>query len=121
VRDALGDEPSAEVLERIGVALLRCYAANLVQLHVHLPQLVTHVSERPVASPLARLQVREQAEIANLRHATIPMGDDTGRRLLSLLDGTRDRDALLAAVPELGAEGLDAALALFARSSLLVA
>ena len=121
VRDALGDDPSPEVLERVGVALLRCYAANLVQLHVHLPQLVTHVSERPVASPLARLQVREQAEIANLRHATIPMGDDTGRRLLSLLDGTRDRDALLAAVPELGAEGLDAALALFARSSLLVA
>jgi SAM-dependent methyltransferase len=121
VRDALGEAGSPEVLERVGLALLRCYAANLVQLHVHLPQLVTHVSERPEASPLARLQVREQAEIANLRHATIPMGDDTGRRLLSLLDGTRDREALLAAVPELGADGLDAALALFARSSLLVA
>jgi len=121
VRDALGESAPPDVLERVGLALLRCYAANLVQLHVHLPQLVTHVSERPVASPLARLQVREQAEIANLRHATIPMGDDTGRRLLSLLDGTRDRAALLAAVPELGADGLDAALALFARSSLLVA
>jgi SAM-dependent methyltransferase len=120
VRDALGADGSPEVLESVCVALLRCYAANLVQLHVLAPQLVTHVSERPEASPLARLQVREQVEIANLRHATIPMGDDTGRRLLSLLDGTRDRDALLAEVPELGAEGLDAALALFARSSLLV-
>jgi SAM-dependent methyltransferase len=120
VRDALGEDPSRAALDTVGEALLRCYAANVVALHVHLPQLVTHVSERPQVSPLARLQVRDRVEIANLRHATIPVPDELDRRLLALLDGTRDRAAVLAELPELGADRLEAGLQLFARSSLLV-
>jgi glycine cleavage system regulatory protein len=121
VRDALGADASREDLDTVGEALLRSYAANLVQLHVHVPRLTTQVSERPQVSPLARLQVRDRIEIANLRHATIPVPDELDRRLLAALDGTRDRAALLAELPELGAERLEAALALFARSSLLIA
>jgi hypothetical protein len=81
----------------------------------------TRSSKRPQASPLARLQVRDQDEIANLRHATVPVPDELAGRLLALLDGTRDRAALLAALPELDADRLEARLQLFARSSLLVA
>jgi hypothetical protein len=121
VREVLGEDASREDLDTVGEALLRCYAANLVHLHVHPPQLVTRVSERPQASPLARLQVRDRDEIANLRHATVPVPDALSGRLLALLDGTRDRAALLAELPELDGDRLEAALQLFARSSLLVA
>ncbi len=119
VADVLGHDPAPEDVETVCEALLRCYAANLVQLHVHPPDPCTTAGQRPLASPLARLQAREQAEIANLRHGTVPLEDELGRRLLTLLDGTRDRAALLAQLPELDAERLEASLSLFARSSLL--
>jgi methyltransferase-like protein len=122
VADVLGEDPAHEDVDTVCEALLRCYAANLVQLHVHPPLLNTRVAERPQASPLARLQVREQTEIANLRHATIPVADELTRRLLTLLDGTRDRAALLAELGDAAdADRLEATLQLFARSSLLVA
>ena len=34
--------------------------------------------------------------MTNLRHASVRIEDDLGRRLVTLLDGTRDRDALAA-------------------------
>jgi len=122
IAGVLGENPAAADVDTVCEALLRCYAANLVQLHVHPPKLATVVSGRPLASPLARVQARDQMSVANLRHATVPVEDDL-RRLLVALDGTRDRAALLAqfAGDGLDAERLDASLALFARSSLLVA
>ena len=36
--------------------------------------------------------------MTNLRHATVRIEDDLGRRLVTLLDGTRDRAALAAAL-----------------------
>jgi hypothetical protein len=98
--------------------LLQAYAANLVQLHVWTPALATAPSERPVASPLARIQAAEGTRVTNLRHATVEVPDDLGRRLITLLDGTRDRAALLA---ELGrpAEELDSSLAGLAAAALL--
>ena len=76
-------------------ALLRAYAVNLVQLHVSAPEIANAPSERPVASALARLQAAEGTRITNLRHGTIDVPDELGRRLITLLDGTRDRAALL--------------------------
>jgi len=76
-------------------AVLRCYAANLVQLHATPPPLTTSVSERPEASPLARHQARSGHLVTNLRHASVRLEDDLGRRLVVLLDGTRDRVELL--------------------------
>jgi SAM-dependent methyltransferase len=77
-------------------ALLRAYAANLVALHVDPPRLATIAGERPCASPLARHQARSGPLVTNLRHVTVRIEDDLGRRLVTLLDGTRDRDALIA-------------------------
>lgn len=51
------------------------------------------VSERPRASALARHQAQRSLQITSLVHALIDM-DETGRRLIVFLDGTRDRDAL---------------------------
>src|SRR5215211_1851772 len=81
-------------------ALLRCYAGNLVQLHVHPPGLATSAGELPEASPLARHQARSGELVTNLRHISVRIEDELGRRLVSLLDGSCDRAALTA---ELGA------------------
>jgi SAM-dependent methyltransferase len=75
-------------------ALLGAYAANLVQLHVHPPALAAEPGERPEASPLARLQIRDGPVVTNLRHASVRIEDDLGRQLIALLDGTRNRTAL---------------------------
>jgi SAM-dependent methyltransferase len=97
---ALGDAwpralPVAELDgEAVCEALLRAYAVNLVQLHVWAPDIATTPSERPVASAVARLQAAEGTRITNLRHGSIEVPDELGRRLITLLDGTRDRAAL---------------------------
>jgi SAM-dependent methyltransferase len=76
-------------------ALLRCYAGNLVQLHAAPPDLTTAIGERPEASPLARHQARSGQLVTNLRHTGVRIEDDLGRRLVVLLDGTRDRARLI--------------------------
>jgi Predicted methyltransferase regulatory domain/Methyltransferase domain/PKMT, C-terminal winged helix domain len=93
---ALIPEDASEA-DRVAVcgAVLRCYAANLVQLHAAPPPLTTAVSDRPEASPLARHQARSGQLVTNLRHASVRLEDDLGRQLVVLLDGTRDRVQLL--------------------------
>ena len=90
---------TADDVDVLCETLLRAYAANLVALHVWAPALATAPSERPVASALARLQAAGGTRVTNLRHAGVEIPDALGRRLITLLDGTRDRDAL---VDELG-------------------
>ncbi len=85
--------------------LLRAYAGGIVEFHLHPPQFVTLPSERPIASPLARLQARHGSNIINLRHHNIKVEDSLGRGLLQLLDGTRDRHALIASLDELVVAG----------------
>jgi len=121
---ALGDAwpravPVAELDgDAVCEALLRAYAVNLVQLHVWAPGIAAAPSERPVASALARLQAAAGSRITNLRHGTIDVPDELGRRLITLLDGTRDRAALLR---ELGrpADELERSLEGLARIAVL--
>ena len=100
--------------------LRRAYAANLVQLHVWQPALAAAASERPVASALARLQAASGTRVTTLRHTSVEVPDELGRRLIGLLDGTRDRAALTA---ELGRppEELERSLEGLARIGLLEA
>jgi methyltransferase-like protein/SAM-dependent methyltransferase len=86
---------SGEDAAIMGDALLAGFACGKVQLHVHLPRFVLQVSERPVASALARLHARNGPLVTNLRHDSVRMDDELGRELLAALDGTRDRAALL--------------------------
>ena len=48
-------EVDAQVL---GDMLLRAYAGGILEFHIHPPHFVLEVSEKPMASPLARLQSR---------------------------------------------------------------
>jgi hypothetical protein len=111
-------------------ALLRSHAANLVALHVHPPGLTTTPGERPQTSALARHQARGGEVVTNLRHASVRIEDELGRRLVTLLDGTRDRVALAAElraflvergepVPDDLDEGLERSLRGLARLALL--
>jgi len=76
-------------------ALLVAYGANLIEMRTHLPQFVTEVSERPIASPVARWQIQYDDSVSTLCHKRIHLTDPLARHLLLLLDGTRDRVALL--------------------------
>ncbi len=134
----------AKEVEQLSLDLLRAYAANVVELRVRSPRLATTASARPIASPLARLQAAQGRAITNLRHEPASL-DDSNRRILCLLDGTRDRDALVATMEQLVREGvlqivhegrplatgprlpqilrsgLDESLKQFARAGLLIA
>jgi methyltransferase-like protein len=100
-RRSIDEGASGEVLScdddgrTLGELLLRAYAGGIVEFSMAPPKLVSSLSERPVASPLARLLSRESNEVVNLRHFNIHVDDPLSRRLLQLLDGSRDRNALV--------------------------
>jgi SAM-dependent methyltransferase len=81
----------------LGGVLVGAYAAGLIELHAHPLPFVRDVSAKPLASPLARWQLRDGTIVTNLRHTSVRMDDQRGRDLLGLLDGTRDHAALLEA------------------------
>ena len=110
-------------------ALADAYLAGIVDLHVHPSALSTTAPERPLASPLARLQARTRDNVTTLLHTQVGIADANALRLLPLVDGTRDRAALAAAVsqfavdidPSCAGHFVDYALEKFARLGLLIA
>jgi SAM-dependent methyltransferase len=112
--------PVAELTDDDSVceALMQAYATNLVQLHLWSPALAAEPPERPVASALARLQAARGTRVTNLRHASIDVPDELGRRLIALLDGTRDRAELVSELQQ-PADALERSLEGLARIALL--
>jgi hypothetical protein len=128
----------------VAEALLAAHAAGLVEFRTRDPALVTDVSPRPVASPLARLQADAGPVVTNLLGTGVKLEGSLARQLLVRLDGSRDRAALVrdlgqlvssgavtlseGGLPvrdalratELLAQGLDAKLRQLARMALLV-
>lgn len=74
----------------LGDILLSVYADGLVELHVHGGGATGDPGDRPVASPMARLQATYGATVTNLLHQRVVIEDERTRWLLTLLDGTRD-------------------------------
>jgi len=74
--------------------LLAACGSDLVRLHTQPPRFVTKVSERPVASPLARMQAKRGCVVTNMFHKSVEVEDSLSVQLLQLLDGTRDHAAL---------------------------
>ncbi len=68
--------------------LLELFLSELIELHSHVPSYSTEISERPVASALARQLARRTANVTNLRHFTVEL-NDFERLVLMRLDGTR--------------------------------
>ena len=63
------------------------------------------VSDKPMASPLARWQARRSDIVSTLHHRTLKLQNAIQRGLLALLDGTRDRTALRADLLQVFASG----------------
>jgi SAM-dependent methyltransferase len=82
--------------------MLQLYAAGIVQLRTWDPGVTARVSERPEASPLARLVAQRRPEIASQLHQSVAL-DPAERTLVGLLDGSRDVDALADAMTNAGA------------------
>ena len=140
VRARLGPSPDQErEADELRGNLMEAFLSStgVVALRTHAPPCVTDPGERPVASAWARHLAAETNRVASLDHDMVLL-DDVVRRLLPLLDGTRDRAALereLSAMFERGeivirlpdgragkpAPGaMDSALRSLARSALLI-
>jgi SAM-dependent methyltransferase len=114
-------------------ALLQAYSAGLLEVNVRPSQFKAEAGDRPVASPLARLQAEDGSMVTTLRHTTEELADDVDRCLVMLLDGSLGRSALLGAlrallrwraipgVEPLTEESLETRLARLAKQALLVA
>jgi methyltransferase-like protein/cyclopropane fatty-acyl-phospholipid synthase-like methyltransferase len=73
--------------------LLQGYLSDLLELHLYVPPFLSEVSERPQATPLARIQARTESRVINQRHRGVELSD-FDRLVLQQLDGRHDRAAL---------------------------
>ena len=80
--------------------LLHCYAANAVEFRTWQADFVIKVSERPRVSRLASYMAGKEQFAVNQRHQGLHL-DPVARELVRLLDGTRDRAALIKHLNEL--------------------
>lgn len=111
----IGEAHAASVAQ----VLLSAFAGGIVELYSTPPPLAATPGERPRVSALARLEAARGETVSTLLHGYISVTDPLARRLITLLDGTRDRAAL---ARELGApsEQLDQNLQALARLGVLL-
>jgi methyltransferase-like protein/ubiquinone/menaquinone biosynthesis C-methylase UbiE len=109
--------------------LVSSFANGVAEFRVYEAPFVTEVSERPVASAVARYQAATDLPVTSMRLTSFAMADPMLRQLLPLLDGTRDREQLLAELRErlpaaasesFTAEELRKALGMLAEYGMLV-
>ncbi|HYI91973.1 MAG TPA: class I SAM-dependent methyltransferase [Bryobacteraceae bacterium] len=87
-------QPDAGAIDMLSELLMKMYGAGLLEIDTHPWPYPSKPSERPAVSMLARYQAKEGARVTSLRHQAVDLDDDTARRLIVFLDGTRDLDAL---------------------------
>jgi hypothetical protein len=120
LRDLMQRWPESRQLQSVEVDVaLELYRRDMISLST-LPSRAYHPGEKPIASPLVRYQAgRGDAEISTLRHRSLEVDDEAGRKLLTLLDGSRSRDELAA---EMGCSRrqMDERLTSLARHSVLL-
>ena len=101
--------------------LIEAYLARIVHLDSCPAPVVAAPGERPVASALARAQIAAgSTNVTTLLNSTARLEGELDGPLLALLDGTRDRAALAAALPTLEMP-IDDALQALASVGLLTA
>ncbi len=90
--------------QALAAGLIRCFGQKRVELSTLPPKFVVEISDRPVASALARVQAQLGETVTNLRHEAGTL-NDFGREVLWLLDGDHDRPALLEKLGRAAREG----------------
>ncbi|HEX4028956.1 MAG TPA: class I SAM-dependent methyltransferase [Terracidiphilus sp.] len=94
--------------------LIRLAIARMVEFRAWNPPVARQIGPQPRASACSRQEGRSLTQVATLLHLTIGIEDEKARYLLSLLDGSRNRGALLDAMrtqfPDLPREKLEEGL-----------
>lgn len=94
LRDLAADPAALPTEETFAALLVQAHLGNSVVLHISPPKFAVQLSERPLASPLARLQARHGRPVVNLRHQQCEL-TQLEHAVLVQLDGQHDRPALL--------------------------
>jgi methyltransferase-like protein/2-polyprenyl-3-methyl-5-hydroxy-6-metoxy-1,4-benzoquinol methylase len=89
------ESEEVEVGATLAQILFQVYTTDLIELAPRPSDFVLEVSERPLASPLARWQIQQDTIVTNLRHTSVLVEGALSKQLLLSLDGTKDRTALL--------------------------
>ena len=111
--------PAEQAVPRLRAIMLEAYVARVVQLQSTPPPVSATAGERPRASELARAQCAAGLPaVCSLLHVNARVDDELDRRLLTLLDGTRDRVALRRELSSTG-EQLEQALTRLSSLGLL--
>ena len=101
--DPKADQPAGR--QMLAADLLQCYSARVVAFHTWQGNFVTEAGEKPVAAPLPVYMLRQgRIMVTNQRHEPVGL-DAVAQHILPVLDGTRDRTALLDFMEELIREG----------------
>jgi len=88
------DDASDDAVAALGGFLFKLFGAGAVVFHTTAPRHASAAGTRPRASPIARWQAARGSVVTSAFHLAIHIEDESGRHLLQLLDGTRERAAL---------------------------
>jgi methyltransferase-like protein/ubiquinone/menaquinone biosynthesis C-methylase UbiE len=91
IKDSQSTEQEKQLL---GADLLTAYATNIVQFRTEESPFITTLSEKPKVSEIVRAQAKTRNSVTNQLHERIVI-DVFSRSLISLLDGSRDKEAIL--------------------------
>lgn len=118
-------DATSRISGKLEQVLARLWLQGHVEVRLSPASCHATVSEKPAASVLARHQAGQTPYVSSLRHTTVALGVHE-RRLIGLLDGSRNKTDLLEAMnaPEaksgITADWLEGALSRLCRQSLLV-
>ncbi len=108
--------------------LLAAARAGFIGLHTVPARLVTEVSDRPTSSSLARFQLQRGNATADQLHRPVVFSDPLSRRMVLVLDGNNDVEAIVRDLAEFTDESVETAkpkvengLKALARGGMLVA
>lgn len=83
---------------------LEFMSVELVECFVHPPRHALRPGEYPAASPVARFQALEGLVVTNFRHERVKL-NETERRIITQLDGSKNRQALIENLRDAAASG----------------
>jgi methyltransferase-like protein/SAM-dependent methyltransferase len=81
-------------IEILANTLSSAYRIGFVELRINPPELTNRAGERPSVSKLARYQLERGEWAVNQTHVLTKFPDSLSRKLVQLLDGTRDQETL---------------------------
>lgn len=88
---------AARTKELLAADLITILGAGLIQVVSQAPQFQISISQRPVASQLARLQAHHGYKVTNRRHELVNL-EGFSRHMIHRLDGSHDRRSLAYAI-----------------------